>query len=197
MNYITQHEAVIAYQARSKKKSHKSIVLWFTGLSGSGKSTLAYAVEERLYQKKYQTCVLDGDSVRSGISSDLGFSDADRKENIRRVGEVSKLMLDSGVVTLVSLISPYHEDRQFVRKLIPQGNFLEIYCKAALSVCEKRDVKGYYKKARSGEIKNYTGINSAYETPINADLEIDTERLSIDDSVDLVLQLLIKQKVIV
>jgi adenylylsulfate kinase len=196
MRHIKRYKAIVSKKDRNLKNDHKSIVLWFTGLSGSGKSTLAYAIEDRLYQGGYQTYVLDGDNVRHGLSSDLGFSEADRKENMRRIGEVSKLMIDAGIVTLASFISPFRKDRLFVRRLMSQGDFLEIYCKATLATCERRDVKGFYKKARLGEIENYTGIDSPYEAPKNAELEVDTDKLSVEESVDLVLQLLIQRKII-
>ncbi len=138
-------------------------MLWFTGLSGAGKSTLARAVEEQLFHLGCQTFVLDGDNVRHGLCSDLGFNDADRKENIRRIGETAKLMLESGMITLTAFISPFIKDRKAVRNLIPHGDFVEIYCKASIETCEARDVKGFYKRARAGEIKNYTGIDSPYE----------------------------------
>lgn len=196
MKYIKQHKGIVNKKDRNRKNGHKSILLWFTGLSGSGKSTLAYAIEDRLYQEGCQAYVLDGDNVRHGLSSDLEFSEVDRKENIRRIGEISKLMVNAGMITLSSFISPYQEDRLFVRRLMTQGDFLEVYCKATLETCEKRDVKGFYKKARLGEIKNYTGISSPYEVPKDAELEVDTDKLSIEESVDLVMQLLIQRKII-
>ena len=155
---------MVTREQRSKQNGHNSIVLWFTGLSGSGKSTLAHAVEEQLYQKRCRTFVLDGDNVRHGLCSDLGFSNTDRKENIRRIGEATKLMLEAGTIVLTAFISPFQEDREAIRDLMPHGDFIEIYCKASLETCEARDVKGQYKKAiqnlkRSVEIQNQVGIN--------------------------------------
>lgn len=175
---------------REQLNGHKSVVLWFTGLSGAGKSTLAHAVEEQLYRRGCRTYVLDGDNVRHGLCSNLGFDDADRRENIRRIGEVAKLMMEAGVIALTAFISPFGDDRKAVRNLMPHGDFLEIYCSASLATCEARDVKGLYKRARAGEIKNYTGIDSPYEEPKAAELVIDTEKLSIEQSVAVVLDLL-------
>jgi len=175
---------------RTKKNAHKSIVLWFTGLSGSGKSTLAHAVEEQLHQNGLNTLVLDGDNVRHGLCSDLGFSDTDRKENIRRIGETTKLLLEAGVITLTAFISPFKAERATARSLMPDGDFIEIHCFCPLTVCEQRDVKGLYKKARLGEIQDFTGISSPYEEPENPDLKIDTHRLTLGESVQQVISLL-------
>ena len=190
------HNPTVTREQRSQQNRHKSIVLWFTGLSGSGKSTIANGVEEILYQFGCHTFVLDGDNVRHGLCSDLGFSDSDRKENIRRIGETSKLMLESGTIVLTAFISPFQEDRETVRNQMPHGSFLEIYCKATLETCEMRDVKGMYKRARAGEIKNFTGIDSLYELPVKPDLVIDTEQLTIEDSVEQVIQLLYSRAII-
>lgn len=187
---IVWHHATVTRERRAQQAHHKSVVLWFTGLSGSGKSTLAHAVEEKLYQLGCRTFVLDGDNVRHGLCSDLGFTDADRKENIRRVGEAAKLMLEAGIITMTAFISPFMEHREAVRKLIPHGEFIEIYCRASLETCEARDPKGLYKKARNGLISNVTGIDSPYEAPINPELELDTANLSLDDCVRRVLDLL-------
>jgi adenylylsulfate kinase len=187
---VVWHKATVKQEHRSQQNGHKSIVLWFTGLSGSGKSTLANALEEQLYQKGCRTFVLDGDNVRHGLCSDLGFSNSDRKENIRRIGEVAKLMLETGTIVMTAFISPFQEDRQTVRNLIPHGDFIEIYCKAPLETCEARDTKGLYKKARAGEIKNYTGIDSPYEEPKKPELEVETDQLSIEESVQAVMKLL-------
>lgn len=184
---IVWHYATVTRARREAKNCHKSGVLWFTGLSGAGKSTLAHAVEEALHQQGCRTFVLDGDNVRHGLSSNLGFSEADRKENIRRIGEVAKLMMEAGVIAMTAFISPFREDRDMVRKLMPRGDFIEIYCKASLVICEARDVKGLYKKARAGEIKNYTGIDSPYEEPIKPELVIDTEALDLETSVQTIL----------
>ncbi len=184
------HSATVTRQRREQKNAHKSAVLWFTGLSGSGKSTLAHAVEEQLHQNGLNTFVLDGDNVRHGLCSDLGFSDTDRKENIRRISEIAKLLLEAGVLTLTSFISPFRAERATARSLIPHGDFIEIHCFCPLTVCEQRDVKGLYKKARLGEIKNFTGISSPYEEPENPDLKIDTSQLTLEESVQQVIELL-------
>ena len=193
---IIYHHATVTRERRNKLNKHKSVVLWFTGLSGSGKSTMSHALEERLFNKGCRTFVLDGDNVRHGLNSNLGFSDKDRKENIRRIGEVSKLMMEAGFIIMTAFISPFREDRIAVRNLIPNGDFIEIYCKASLETCESRDVKGLYKRARAGEIENYTGINSPYEVPENADLIIDTEQETIEDSVSIIISFLKKKTII-
>ena len=193
---IIYHHATVTRERRNQLCKHKSVVLWFTGLSGSGKSTMSHALEERLFNKGCRTFVLDGDNVRHGLNSNLGFSNKDRKENVRRIGEVSKLMMEAGFIIMTAFISPFREDRIAVRNLIPNGDFIEIYCKASLETCEARDVKGLYKRARAGEIKNYTGINSPYEVPENADLIIDTEQETIEDSVSIIISFL-KNKTII
>ena len=180
---IIYHQASVTRKRRSHANQHQSIVIWFTGLSGSGKSTLAHVLEEKLFKKRCSTYVLDGDNVRHGLNSNLDFSDNDRKENIRRIGEVCKLMLEAGIIVMTAFISPFREDRSQVRKLMPKGDFIEIYCKASLEVCEGRDIKGLYKRARAGEIKNYTGIDSPYEIPKNPELIIDTDKESLEESV--------------
>lgn len=159
---------------REKLNGHKSAALWFTGLSGAGKTTVAHALENRLAGMGCKLYVLDGDNVRHGLCKDLGFSDDDRVENIRRVGEVAKLFVDSGTIVLCSFISPFRSDREKVRALFEQGDFLEVYCNASLDICEDRDVKGLYKRARSGEIPNFTGIDSPYEAPENPEITLDT-----------------------
>jgi len=184
------HRATVTRQRREQKNAHKSAVLWFTGLSGSGKSTLAHAVEEHLHQYGLNTFVLDGDNVRHGLCSDLGFSDKDRKENIRRISETAKLLLEAGVITLTAFISPFKTERAIARSLMPDGDFIEIHCFCPLPVCEQRDVKGLYKKARLGEIKEFTGISSPYEEPENPDLRIDTNLLTLEESVQQVISLL-------
>ena len=176
------HNATVTRERRNQINGHKSVVIWFTGLSGSGKSTLAHSVEEELHNLDCRTFVLDGDNVRHGLSSNLSFSDDDRKENIRRIGEAAKLMMEAGVIAMTAFISPFKKDRNLVKQLLPQGDFIEIYCKASLGACESRDVKGLYKRARAGEIKNYTGINSPYEAPDNPELVIDTESESLEES---------------
>ena len=187
---IIYHQASVTRQRRNNLNNHRSIVLWFTGLSGSGKSTLAHALEEELFQKGCRTFVLDGDNVRHGLNSNLDFSEEGRAENIRRISEVSKLMLESGLIVMTAFISPFNKDRNEARKIISNGDFIEVYCKASLENCEARDVKGLYKKARAGEIKNYTGIDSPYETPKNPELIIDTDRETLDDSVSKILKFL-------
>lgn len=189
-NNVVWHHATVTRERRERLNGHKACVLWFTGLSGAGKSTLAHAVEERLYQHSCRTFVLDGDNVRHGLSSNLGFNEIDRRENIRRIGEAAKLMMEAGVITLTAFISPFRADREAVRNLIPHGDFLEIYCQASLATCEARDVKGLYKRARAGEIKNYTGIDSPYEVPEKPELVVDTDALNLQDSVVAVLRLL-------
>ena len=193
---LVYHHATVTRERRNQLNKHKSVVLWFTGLSDSGKSTLSHALEERLFNKGFRSFVLDGDNVRHGLNSDLDFSHKDRTENIRRIGEVSKLMLESGLIIMTAFISPYREDRIAVRNLIPNGDFVEIYCKASLKTCEARDVKGLYKRARAGEIKNYTGIDSPYEVPENADLIIDTDQETIEDSVSIIMSFLKKKTII-
>jgi len=187
---VVWEQSLITRQDREILNGHKSFVLWFTGLSGSGKSTLAHAVEKKLHKRGCRTFVLDGDNVRHGLSSNLGFSENDRKENIRRIGETAKLMIEAGIITLTAFISPYRADRELVRSLFHHGEFVEVYCNASLEVCEGRDVKGLYKKARAGEIKNYTGIDSPYEAPRNPEIEIDTQSLDANRSSLLVLEYL-------
>ena len=187
---IIYHQATVTRQRRNKLNEHRSVVLWFTGLSGSGKSTLAHALEEKLFQKGCRTFVLDGDNVRYGLNSNLDFSESDRTENIRRISEVSKLMLESGLIVMTAFISPFNRDRNEARKLISNDDFIEIYCKASLDVCEARDVKGLYKRARAGEIKNYTGIDSPYEEPENPELTINTNDETLDNSVSKILSFL-------
>ena len=190
------HNATVTQKRRNQLNKHKSVVIWLTGLSGSGKSTLAHSVEEALYELGCRTFVLDGDNIRHGLSSNLTFSNDDRKENIRRIGEVTKLMTEAGVIAMTAFISPFKEDRNFVRQLLPKEGFIEIFCKASLEACESRDVKGLYKRARSGEIKNYTGIDSPYEVPSNPELVIDTESESLGESVAEVVDFLKSKEII-
>jgi adenylylsulfate kinase len=170
--------------------------LWFTGLSGAGKSTVAHALEERLHMMGCRTFVFDGDNVRHGLCGDLGFSIEDRTENIRRVGEMVKLFLDAGVISLTAFISPLRSDRRRVRQLVGEGDFIEVYCRCSLDTCEARDVKGLYKKARAGEISNFTGISSPYEEPEQPEVTIDTDKLTIDESVDQLIEYLRERKVL-
>ena len=196
---VAWHHASVTRERRQKQNGHKSCVIWFTGLSGAGKSTVAHAVEEHLYQLGCRTFVLDGDNVRFGLSSDLGFSKEDRKENIRRIGEAAKLMMEAGVITMTAFISPFRADREIVRMMMPDGDFFEVYCKAEIEICEARDVKGFYKKARAGEIKDYTGIDSIYEPPERPDILINTGKDSLEYCVNQVVnfistKILIKYK---
>jgi adenylylsulfate kinase len=171
---VVWHNATVTRKRREEMNGHRSVILWFTGLSGAGKSSLAHAVEEELHQLGCRTFVLDGDNVRHGLCADLGFSDEDRVEHIRRVGEMAKLFIETGVIALTAFISPFQSDRERVRSLVPHGDFLEIYCCSSLEICERRDVKGLYKRARAGEIADFTGISSPYEEPVNAELVVDT-----------------------
>ena len=193
---VIYHQASVTRERRNQSNNHQSVVLWFTGLSGSGKSTLAHVLEEKLFNKGCKTLVLDGDNVRHGLNSNLDFSDDGRKENIRRIGEVAKLMLESGLIVMTAFISPFREDRVAVRNLISNNDFIEIYCKASLKTCEARDVKGLYKRARAGEIKNYTGIDSPYEAPENPELIIDTDKETLDESVSKIYSLLERKAII-
>ncbi len=187
---VVWHFSSVKRKQREEKNQHKSVVLWFTGLSGSGKSTLSHAVEEELFKLGLNTFVLDGDNVRHGLNKDLGFSDQDRKENIRRIGEAAKLMLEAGIITLTAFISPFKEEREMVRSLMPHGDFIEVHCYCPLEICEQRDVKGLYKMARNGDIKDFTGISSPYEAPVNPELRVDTGNLSLEESVERVINLL-------
>ena len=171
---VVWHNATVTRQRREQKNGHKGGLFWFTGLSGSGKSTLAHAVEERLFQQGFNTYVLDGDNVRHGLCADLGFSDEDRKENIRRISHMSKLFVDAGIIVLTAFISPFRIDRNNARKIVAP-DFHEIYCNCPLEVCEMRDVKGLYKRARAGEIKHFTGIDSPYEEPLSPELSTNTD----------------------
>lgn len=185
------HGGTVTRARRESLAQHRSVIVWFTGLSGAGKSTLAYALEERLHCARMRTYVLDGDSVRQGLCGDLGFTNADRMENIRRVGETAKLFVDAGVVVLTAFISPFSSDRAWVRTLVPPGDFIEVYCSCSLAVCEERDAKGLYRKARAGAIPEFTGISSPYEVPQAPELIIDTATQSQARSVDDVLALLL------
>ena len=186
------HHATVTRQRRAELNSHQSVLLWFTGLSGAGKSTLAHALEERLYQMGNHTFVLDGDNVRHGLSGDLGFSDEDRIENIRRISEVANLFVEAGVIVLTAFISPFRSDRDKARSLVGK-DFIEVYCKCPVTTCEQRDVKGLYSSARAGEIKEFTGISSPYEEPLHPELSIDTDSHSIDQCVEQLLEYLIQR----
>jgi len=187
---VVWHNATITRARRNQHNNHKSAVLWFTGLSGSGKSTLAHAVEEELYQMGSRTFVLDGDNVRHGLNGDLGFSDKDRKENLRRIGEVSKLFIEAGIIVLTAFISPFREERKKVRSMMPHGDFIEIYVECPIKICESRDVKGLYQKARDGEIDQFTGISSPYEPPDAQELTINTSQETLKESTMKILNLL-------
>jgi adenylylsulfate kinase len=184
---IVWHHSTITRDDRAQQRGHRSAILWFTGLSGAGKSTLANAVNAALFERGLACYVLDGDNVRHGLCKDLGFSDAHREENIRRIGEVAKLFLDAGVVVLTAFVSPFQADRQRARDLVDAGDFIEIHCAADLAVCEERDTKGLYAKARAGEIKDFTGISSPYEAPETPELRVDTGGQSLEQSVEQVL----------
>ncbi|KZE45348.1 adenylyl-sulfate kinase [Rossellomorea marisflavi] len=184
MSDIVWHESAVKKEDRRNKNGHGSFILWFTGLSASGKSSVANALSHRLFQEGKQVYVLDGDNVRHGLNADLGFNERDRKENIRRIGEVSKLFVDSGQIVLTAFISPYREDRAVVRSLVGEGEFLEVYVHCPLDECEKRDPKGLYKKARNQEIPNFTGISAPYEEPENPEITLNTKEYSIDECVE-------------
>ena len=192
---IQWQDSLVSRQDREVLHKHKSVVLWFTGLSGSGKSTLAHAVEKELHIRGESTFVFDGDNVRHGLCQDLGFSEDDRAENIRRVGEMAKLFVEAGVIALTAFISPYCADRDKVRQMMLDGDFVEIYCNCDLAECERRDVKGLYRKAREGLIKNFTGISAPYEAPLNPDLEINTGSLPLAECVEQVIKYLMDKNV--
>ncbi|RAX53675.1 adenylyl-sulfate kinase [Helicobacter sp. 11-8110] len=187
-NNLTWHDTKITKEQRSKLKNQKPCVLWLTGLSGSGKSTLANALEQRLFTMGYHTYLLDGDNVRHGLNKDLGFDENSRIENIRRIGEVCKLFVDSGLIVLCAFISPFCKERQIIRELLDKGEYIEIFVDTPIEICEKRDPKGLYKKARNGEIKNFTGIDSPYEAPKNPEIHIKSENL--DENIETILKYL-------
>jgi adenylylsulfate kinase len=187
---IVWHHSTVTRASRAHQRGHRSAIVWFTGLSGAGKSTLANAVNSALFEQGLACYVLDGDNVRHGLCRDLGFSDADREENIRRIGEVAKLFLDAGVVVLTAFVSPFRADRDRARALVEAGDFIEIHCAANLGVCEQRDTKGLYAKARAGEIKEFTGISSPYEEPEQPELRIDTGSQDLEGCVQQVLSYL-------
>ena len=185
---VVWHHATVTRARREAQNGHRGAIIWFTGLSGSGKSTLAHAVEETLYQQGCRTFVLDGDNVRHGLCGELGFSTQDRQENIRRIGEVAKLFMEAGIIVLTAFISPYRDDRERVRGMVEHGDFIEIFCDSSIEVCETRDVKGLYKKARAGEIPEFTGISSPYEIPENPELNVNTGTVSLDACVQQVIE---------
>ena len=190
---ITWHEGHVSRDERENLLDQKGVLIWFTGLSGSGKSTIAYTLEHALVQQGHLAYVLDGDNVRHGLNKNLGFSEEDRQENIRRIGEVAKLFVDTGLITLTAFISPYRRDRDNNRALLDEGEFIEVFCKAPLEICEQRDPKGLYKKARAGEIKGFTGIDDPYEEPLNPELVIETDRTSPQEAAVALIGLLEKQ----
>ncbi|SHH72795.1 adenylyl-sulfate kinase [Virgibacillus chiguensis] len=192
--HISWHGSLVTKEMRQKRNKHKSAVLWFTGLSGSGKSTITVELERKLYQLGIHTYRLDGDNIRHGLNKNLGFTAEGRSENIRRIGEVSKLFIDAGVLALTAFISPYRDDRNLVRALLPSNEFIEIYVKCRLEVCEERDPKGLYKKARAGEIAGFTGIDAPYEAPISPELTIDTEKLSVEEAAQRVIHYLLEKE---
>jgi adenylyl-sulfate kinase len=190
---IIPHKHNVSQEDRSRIKEHSPAVLWFTGLSGSGKSTIANQLELVLNQKySLHTYLLDGDNIRTGLNKDLGFSDHDRTENIRRIAEVARLFYDSGLIVMTAFISPFRKDRQFARQLIPESHFFEIYVRCPIEICEQRDPKGFYARARQGEIPEFTGIDSTYEPPIDPELVLDSQNQTIEQCVDLVVQHLIQ-----
>jgi len=193
---IVWHNQQITKEDRSKLTAQKPCVLWFTGLSGSGKSTIANALEELLYHNKNFTYLLDGDNIRHGLNKDLQFDERSRVENIRRVGEVSKLFVDSGLIVLTAFISPFIQDRELVKGLLDEGEFIEVFIDTPLEVCESRDPKGLYKKARAGEIKDFTGIDSPYEKPLEADIHINTDKTSPKEACEQIINYLIENNYI-
>lgn len=193
---ITWHASEVTKDERLQRNQHKSAVIWFTGLSGSGKSTISVELEKALFNHQIHTYRLDGDNVRHGLNRNLGFSPEDRKENIRRIGEVSKLMVDAGLITVTAFISPYKSDREAVRQLLDTDDFIEVYTQCSLSECENRDPKGLYKKVRSGEIAEFTGVNAPYEAPTQPEITLDTETLSVEASVSKIMDYLQKHQYI-
>ena len=195
-NNLIRHSSLVDLRQREAANGHRAVVIWFTGLPGSGKSTTAHAVEKQLFNSGCQVYVLDGDNVRHGLSADLGFSSADREEHMRRVGELAKLMYEAGMIVLCAFISPTRASRARVRKLIPQNGFLEVHCKCPVEVCEKRDPKGFYARAKAGSITEYTGVSAPYEEPLQTELVLDTAGKTVGDCAQSVMQLLLARGVI-
>lgn len=193
--HVIRHPVLVTRARREARNGHRGVIVWLTGLSGSGKSTLAYSVEEVLHRNGCQTVVLDGDDVRHGLCRDLGFALEDRRENIRRVGEVAKLFLEAGVIVLTAFISPYRAGREDVRKLVRLGDFIEVYCNASIEVCEFRDPKGLYQKARLGQIAEFTGVSSLYEAPHNSEIVVNSGTLAVDECVQQIVQGIINRDV--
>ena len=196
MSNVVWHKTIIDNGKRKDLLNQEPFVLWFTGLSASGKSTIANIVEQKLYEMRYKTYLLDGDNVRHGLNKDLGFDEKSRVENIRRIGEVAKLFNDSGLIVLTAFISPFISDRKIVRDLFEKGKFLEVYIDSSLEVCEKRDPKGMYKKARNGEIKNFTGISSPYEAPLNPEIYVNNNEANLNDLSNEIINFLLINKYI-
>lgn len=191
---VKWHHASVTRERREEQNLHKSFILWFTGLSGAGKSSLAHSVEEQLHQMGCRTFVFDGDNVRHGLCKDLGFSKEDRKENIRRIGEMCNLFKEAGVIALTAFISPFQEDRDLVRQIVNDGDFIEVYCDCSIDICEKRDVKGIYKKARNGEIPDFTGISSPYQIPLNPEIVVKTGESTLEECTSMIIEYLQNNK---
>ena len=187
---ITWHHGLVERGEREKRNKNRGVILWYTGLSGSGKSTIANEVEKKIFEGGYHTYVLDGDNIRFGLNSNLGFSPEDRTENIRRIGEVAKLFVDAGIIVSTAFISPYREDRDRVRSIVEDGDMVEIFVQCDITICEQRDAKGLYKKARAGEIKEFTGISAPYEEPAQAELTIDSGKHSVEECAQMVIEYL-------
>lgn len=188
--HVVWHDPVITRKMREEQNGHKSILIWFTGLPSSGKSTTAHALEETLFNMGCHTYVFDGDNVRHGLCSDLGFSKEDRQENLRRIGEMSKLFIDAGIIAMAAFVSPLISHREMVKGIVGRENFIEVYCKCPPEVCEQRDPKGHYAKARRGEIKEFTGVSAPYEEPISPDIVLDTARYSVLENVERIIAIL-------
>lgn len=193
---VVWHQHEITKEMRAEQKKQTPCLIWFTGLSGSGKSTLAGALEQTLFEKGYHSYLLDGDNVRHGINKDLGFTDEDRVENIRRIGEMGKLFVDSGMIALSAFISPFRADRRMVRELVGDGEFIEVFMNTPLRTCEDRDPKGLYKKARAGQIKNFTGIDSDYEVPEHAEVQVDSSKMTVEECLAVLMDYLEKKDII-
>ena len=193
---IVKHSYSVNLDSRKKLKQHQPLLLWFTGLSGSGKSTIANCVEQELHKNSIHTYTLDGDNIRKGLNSDLSFSSEDRSENIRRIAETARLMMDAGLVVLAAFVSPYRKDREHIRNVVGDDNMVEIYINTSVEECERRDVKGLYKKARKGEIKNLTGISAPYESPLHPDIQINTEEVTIVDAAKQIINFIIPKLIL-